>query len=228
EDMENLMDKDIALLHEKVDALTAYMVEQQKRQLAADELKRDMIPIANHMIKLTIDELADIGHQFQGEDLLFLGKKVLRDTHLIVKALDQLESIMGLADEANILGKQVFSNVVEKLSEFEQKGYFAFATEGMQIMDRIVTEFDQEDVQALGDNVVTILKTVRNMTQPDIMSIANNAVDALRQSPEPEEIPSPIELIRELTDPQVRKGMSRMLNLLKTLADQPVMDANNN
>ncbi|MDH5508426.1 MAG: DUF1641 domain-containing protein, partial [Anaerolineae bacterium] len=63
---------------------------------------------------------------------------------------------------------------------------------------------------------------------PDIMSIANNAVDALRQSPEPEEIPSPMELIRELTDPQVRKGMSRMLNLLKTLADQPVMDANNN
>ncbi|MDX1811215.1 MAG: YkgJ family cysteine cluster protein, partial [Gammaproteobacteria bacterium] len=48
---------------------------------------------------------------------------------------------------------------------------------GIQMMDRIVTEFTEEDVQALSDNVVTILKTVRNMTQPDIMALANQSVE---------------------------------------------------
>ena len=34
----------------------------------------------------------------------------------------------------------------------------------------------EHDARALADNVVTILKTVKNMTQPDIMALANNAV----------------------------------------------------
>ena len=45
-----------------------------------DELRRDLMPIANQMIKLTIDELAEIGSEFQAEDLLFLLKRLLRDT----------------------------------------------------------------------------------------------------------------------------------------------------
>ena len=37
------------------------------------------------------------------------------------------------------------------------------------IADRVVTEFTEEDVKALGDNVVTILNAVKEMTQPEVM-----------------------------------------------------------
>lgn len=215
------MDKDLALLHKKVDTLMGYMEAQQKRTQALQELQEDVIPIANHMTKLAIDELAEIGTEFRSEDLLFLVKRVLRNTPLLIRLMDQLEALMGIGEEVEILGQQVFSKTVEQLDEYERKGYFNFATEGMKIMDRIVTEFDTEDVQALGDNIVTILTTVRNMTQPDIMSFANNAVDALRDAPVPDKGPSPFQIMKELNDPKVRVGMARMLNLLKTLADQP-------
>ncbi len=214
------MDKDLAVLNQKVDTLIAYMEQQQKQQQAMQEFQADMIPIANHMVKLTIDELADIGNEFRGEDLLFLLKRVLRDTHLLIRMMDYLEGAMGFADEAELLGKQVFNQAVEKLDEMEHKGYFAFAAQGLDMVDRIVTEFSQEDAQALADNIVTIIKTVRNMTQPDIMALANRTVDVMRQEQPPESAPSAFSLLRDLGDPQVRAGMSRMLNMLKTLGAQ--------
>jgi uncharacterized protein YjgD (DUF1641 family) len=86
------------------------------------------------------------------------------------------------------------------------------------VLEKIVTEFDEEDVRALGDNIVTILTTVRNMTQPEVLSFANNAVTAI-QPVEPVENVSTLQLLRSLSDPQVRKGMARLLNIVKTLAN---------
>jgi uncharacterized protein YjgD (DUF1641 family) len=216
------MDKDLALLHEKIDYLTEQLEEQRKRQQALEELKNDMIPIANHMVKLTIDELAEIGNEFQLEDLLFLLKRLLRNTPLLLQMMDRLEALSALGDEAGLLGKQIFASSVETLDRMEREGYFAFAREGWRMTERIVAEFGEEDARALADNVVTILTTVRNMTQPDIMALANNAVEAIRVeegASENGKNPSALTLLREMNDPKVRKGMLRMLNMVKALAD---------
>jgi uncharacterized protein YjgD (DUF1641 family) len=221
------MGNDLAELNQKIDLLTSqvvYMNEQleyQRQRLQAfEELKNDLVPIANHMFRLTIDELAEIGSDFQVEDLFFLVKRLLRDTDLLVRVLDRMEGIMDLADEGQLLGKQVFNNTVEKLDLLEQQGYFTFARGAAYIMERIVSEFSEEDVRALGDNIVTILSTVRNMTQPEVLSLANQVVDSVRDEPDSAEL-STIGLLRELGDPKVRKGMARMLRIVKGLADQP-------
>ena len=221
------MADDLALLHQKVDTLTEQVAVltthaeiQQRRQREFDELKNDAIPIVNHMIKLSIDELADIGTEFEIEDLIFLLKRVIRNTHMFLAMFDRLEALMGLADETELLGKQVFNYTIEQLDKFERDGYFDFARESWLIVERIVTEFSEEDVRALGDNVVTILNTVRNMTQPEIMALANNAVGAIQEDiPETEKV-STWKLLRELGDPKVRRGMARMINILKALDEQ--------
>jgi uncharacterized protein YjgD (DUF1641 family) len=206
----------------KVDHLTQLLETQQRRQQDLDELKADLIPIGNQLLKISIDELAEIGTEFQMEDLLFLLKRLLRNTDTLVALLDRLEAGMGLAEEANLIGRQVFSNVVEELDHMEHKGYFSFAREGWSMVDRIVTEFSEEDVRALSDNIVTILYTVRNMTQPEILELANRSLAAIRSEDEvaPESV-STWSLLRELSDPKVRVGMARLLNILKVLADQP-------
>ena len=244
------MDGDLALLHEKIDMLTATMEAQRQRleilessangQLMAKldylvsqaeaqrrfqdemiELRNDVVPIANHMIKLTIDELAEVGSEFQAEDLLFLLKRLLRDTHLIVDGLDRLESMAELFDETQRLSKQVFNQAVVALDRMEHEGYFTFARGGWRIAERIVSEFGEEDIDALGDNIVTIMKTVRNLTQPEIMAMTNNALGALQAESIGEENPSMWALLRDLSDPKVRRGMARLLNMVKVLADQP-------
>ncbi|MGD8458207.1 MAG: hypothetical protein PVF83_17660 [Anaerolineales bacterium] len=215
------MDKDIALLHEKIDRLTVQIEEQRKRQQSFDELKDDLLPIANHMIKLSIDELAEIGTDFRLEDLTFLFKRLLRNTHLFIKLVDQLEALMGLMEEIQLLGRPAFSKVVEKMDELERKGYFTFANQGLDIVDRIVTEFDERDMQTLAENVVSVLRIVNNFTQPDIMNLANNAINSLREEEITKASPSMLQLIREMNDPKVRIGLARIINLLKSLVDQP-------
>ena len=214
------METDVATLNAKIDqlsaqvsVLTGYLEQQQKRQAEFDELKRDVIPMANHMIKLTIDELAEIGNEFELEDLLFLGKRILRDTHMFMKVLDRFEGMMGLADEVGLLGQQVFNSAVESLDQMERQGYFSFIRGLNYVAERVVSEFGEQDVIALGDNIVTILSTVRNMTQPQVLEIANRAIGAIQDEPESETI-STWALLRELSDPQVRKGMARMLNMV--------------
>ncbi len=212
---------DIESIHKKLDYLTEYVEAQQKRQQEFDELKQDVIPIANHMIKLSIDELAEIGTEFQVEDLFYLLKRLLRNTGLLMRLVDMLEAGMDLTEELKPIGLQAFSDMVETLDRLEREGYFTFMREGWGIIERIVQEFNEDDVRALGDNIVAILTTVRSMTQPEILSLADQAISAIQPSAAEEENVSTLALLRELSDPKVRRGMSRMLNLLKALADQP-------
>ncbi|HEC22358.1 MAG TPA: DUF1641 domain-containing protein, partial [Chloroflexi bacterium] len=171
-------------------------------------------------------ELAEIGLEFELGDLLYLLKRLLRSIPLLLRMLDQLEAISALGDEAQLLGKQVFSNLVETLDRLEREGYFAFARGGWYIAEQVVSEFSEEDVRALGDNIVIILRTIRNMTQPEVMALANNAVEAIRNEG-PEDDLSLWGLMREISDPKVRRGFARLLNMIKALADQPAPPAAN-
>lgn len=215
---------DLALLHQKLDYLTEQFEAQRRVQEEWAELKRDLIPIANHMMKLSIEELAEIGNDFETDDLLFLLKRLLRDTHLLVGMLGQLESLVELGDEANRLIQPIFNQTVEGLNELEQKGYFSFLRGLTYVADRVVTEFNEQDVRELGDNIVTILTTVRHMTQPQVLSFANSLIQTAVENPVEEGV-STWRLLRELGDPKVRQGMARMLNIVKSMADQNPPDS---
>jgi uncharacterized protein YjgD (DUF1641 family) len=210
---------DLETLHQKIDLISEQLEAQQRRQMELQELQQDLIPVVNHMIKLSIDELAEIGTEFQLEDLFFLLKRVLRNTRLIRRLMDMVEGGAGLIDELTPIGNQAFSTTVETLDRLEREGYFSFAQEGWKILERIVSEFNEKDVRALGDNIVTILTTVRKMTQPEVLALANNAISAISPQEEVKDI-STLRLIRELGDPRVRRGMARLLNMVKALDDQ--------
>jgi uncharacterized protein YjgD (DUF1641 family) len=140
---------------------------------------------------------------------------------MLLAMMDRLEALMGVGEEVELLGKQVFNYTVEQLDQMERDGYFAFAREGWSIMERVVSEFNEEDVRALGDNIVTILTTVRNMTQPEVLALANNAIGAIQDGYVPDKPISTLQLLQELRKPEVRIGIARMLNLVKVLANNP-------
>ncbi|GAB4418738.1 MAG: hypothetical protein Kow002_05840 [Anaerolineales bacterium] len=189
------MDKDLALLHQKLDYLTAQLEAQRQQQEGINELMQDAIPVVNHMIKLSIDELAEIGTDFQLEDLTFLLKRLLRDTRLLVGLLDQVEAVAELAEEGQVMGKRIFHQVTMELDRLEREGYFGIARAGISVADRIVHEVEAEDVEALG----------------------NRLVDALKEDV-PEKI-SLFALLRAMGDQKVRRGLYRSLNLLKVIGD---------
>ncbi|MGB9673956.1 MAG: hypothetical protein ACPL3P_07435 [Anaerolineales bacterium] len=188
------------LLMGRLDRIESYLAAQQKQAEELEELKRDLIPIGNHMIKVTIDELAEIGSEFRVEDLFFLFKRLLRDTHLLLKALDQLELLMGLSEEINRLMKPIFNTTVEELDKLEQEGFFNLAKAAFLAVRRIANQFAPQDVDIFATEISGVLAALR---QP------------------PTEAPSLISIMREMNEPQLRIGLARTMNMLKALGNLP-------
>lgn len=222
------MQAEIAALHNKVEALTCQVAalitlleEQRQHQRPVEELVNEAGPIANLVMKKLTGKLAELDGQFSLEMLTAFTQRLMVNLPRLNKLLDLLEAGTDLLDEAGQLSQPLMASATATITELERRGYFAFAQEGQRIVDRVVTEFSVEDVRALGDNIVTILTTVRNMTQPDIMALANKAADSLH-APEPSLADAtPWALVREMNDPQVRKGLARLLRMVRTFAEQP-------
>jgi uncharacterized protein YjgD (DUF1641 family) len=207
-------------LHTKLDAILDNIEAQRQRQEGWIELQNDVVPIANHMIKLTIDELAEVGNEFQLEDLLFLVKRVLRDTQLLSELVGRLESMVELADDVQTVGNQAFHQTIVALDRMERQGYFAFARGGWRIIEKIVDEFGEEDINALGDNIVLILNTIKEMTQPEIMNfVRNTLLVAEAAGDQPVDI-SYGALLRQARDPAVRRGLSLTMRVLHGIGTQ--------
>lgn len=207
-------------LHSKLDTILENLEVQRQRQEGWIELQNDVVPIANQMIKLTIDELAEVGNEFQLEDLLFLVKRLLRDTHLLTELVGRLEAVVELADDVQSVGNQAFHRTIAALDQMERYGYFTFARSSWRILDKIVNAFGEEDINALGDNIVLILNTVKEMTQPEIMNFVRNtlliAEDKINQ---PVDI-SYTGLLRQMRDPAVRRGLALTMRVLHVVGAQ--------
>ena len=72
---------------------------------------------------------------------------------------------------------------------------------------------------ALGDNIVTILNTVKDLTQPDMLQTLNNALGVYRQMDidVPEQV-SLISIMKELRTPEMRRSMIFLIKFLQNLA----------
>ena len=130
----------------------------------------------------------------------------------------ELEPLRDLAAEVGVLSGPALEAVTERVTRMEERGYLAFLRGGGQVVDRIVTSFDEQDVQALGDNVVLMLETLRDLTQPEILRLLRQTAGSVGHLDVPgEPPPSTVGLLRQLRDPEVRRGLARMLELLRTV-----------
>ncbi|MEA3335563.1 MAG: DUF1641 domain-containing protein [Chloroflexota bacterium] len=218
----------IAELNQKIDNLTEQVTflsevarQQQLRQREWDELKADLSPIANDMYMVAVEQLQEIEPHVQIEDLLHLVKRLARNTNNIENMLDQLESLSDFVQDASPIANEAFLSLVEELDEMERKGYFRLIREAQYVLDNIAEAFGPEDVRQLGDNVVTILTTVKEMTQPEVMNTVQHLAGTMREmEADPDKIEtSTWSILKQLRDPQVRRGMATTLEMLKAVGE---------
>ena len=220
------MEEQLLELNQKIDTLTeqvAFLAEeariQRVRRQEFDELKNDLTPVMQEMYQLSVRELDEIDGYVELEDMLRLMKRLMRNTRNLEQMLDQMESLMELGQDISPLTQQAFLTVMARLEEMERKGYFSFMQEGLAIMDRVVEEYSEEDVRQLGDNIVLILNTVKEMTQPEIMRMLQDTAVAIRDDEYADKDVSMFSILRQLNDPEVKRGLAKTLNVLKTVAD---------
>lgn len=206
-------------INKKLDFILSEINLQRKHRQEMEDLKNDLMRVAKDVYLTSLDELEQVHDYLKTGDILHLFKKLLRNINNLTKLFDQLENIRDFIKDFGPISKEMVIDFMHKLDELDRKGYFEFLKESQKILDNIVTSFTIDDFKALGDNIVTILNTIKNLTQPDMLHAINNAVNVYKKLDiEVKDKISLLELIKELNHPETKKAIFFGLQFLKSLS----------
>jgi TusE/DsrC/DsvC family sulfur relay protein len=121
-----------------------------------------------------------------------------------------------LYDELAPVLRVVMGSAIGRLDALERDGTLAFVRELGGVGQKVLANFSAADVRQLGDAVVTILETVRTLTQPDVMRVAADAGDAIQHA----DTAKPMGLfgmMRATKDDDVQRGMAVMMEVLRRI-----------
>jgi uncharacterized protein YjgD (DUF1641 family) len=222
------MDQALLEINQKLDALTAQMavLSEQARlsaqtRDAANDLVETAVPIARDAITLASIHLEEVQGYVELDDLLRLVKKLVRRVPQIEMLLDQLDSVTDMLEITRPILKEGMDKATSVANELERKGYVDFVQGGMRLADNVVTSFTREDVDRLGDNVVLILNTVKEMTQPEVMGLVQRTALSVQDAEDtPMEPPSIFALLKSMRDPQTRRGLAKVMAMLHTVGEE--------
>lgn len=213
------------LLTEQMAVLTADALARRRRHDAFEELTGDLARVSEDAMAMATRELDSLSRTADLADTLRLLRRLVEVAPTLERALVGLSAAAELLDEAAPLGTDVMALMTERLDTADRKGYFRFASATLGVADRVVTNFDEHDVEQLGDNVVTMLEALREVTQPEMLAFLGRMIEAVKSEQraveaEPTEPPSLWSLARQVGDPDVRRGMARALHTLRAVSSE--------
>ena len=206
-------------LDRKLDLVLAEVESARRLRREFEELKDDLSRVGKDLFQTATAELEEVAPFVRTGDFTELSKRLVRNINTLNELLVQLESARALVEDATPLGRQIFHDGLTKLDELDHKGYFAMGRELARATDNVVGNFTVEDVRLLADNLVAILQTVKNLTQPEMLQSINNAVGVYRNIDfESTEEYSLWRAFREVNKPEMRRGLGFVINFMRNLS----------
>ncbi len=217
------LDARLESLDAKLDLVLAEVDEIRRLRREVEELKEDLSRVGKDLLSSTVNELEDIAPFVRTGDFSDLIKRLLRNTNTFNDLLVQLEGARDFVKDATPLASALMQDALRALDTLDQKGYFEKGRELTRAIDNVVGEFSVEDVHQLGNNATTILHTVKNLTQPEMLDAVDNAIEIYRKIDfNTIEEYSPFKAFREINKPEMRRGLGFMIVFLRNLsAHQP-------
>jgi uncharacterized protein YjgD (DUF1641 family) len=211
-------------INEKLDEILVCATQQRLRSEMMDDLLADLSIIGKDAFRSTVVELDKQGIELNVDDLKNLSFKVIRNLDKFSAMLSIFESAYDLMQDLSPVVREMIIDFIKKLHELEKKGYFEFFTEVFKIVDNIITHYSAEDVKLLADNIVTILDTIKNVTQPQMLHALNNAL-SVYQRLDLDNIPeySIWKAMKEMRTPEMKRGIGFLVTFLKNLSAENVM-----
>ncbi|HEX8952322.1 MAG TPA: DUF1641 domain-containing protein, partial [Polyangia bacterium] len=121
--------------------------------------------------------------------------------------------------------REVMATATTRLDELDKRGWFDKARAIGSVAERVLDHYSADDVRAFGDAIVSILDTVRALTQPEVLAIAGETAHALAHTEEAEPI-GLVGILRASHKKDVQKGMAVLMELLRNVgrAAQSMVD----
>ncbi len=112
--------------------------------------------------------------------------------------------------------RQALGALSSELGGLEERGYFAFGKGLLNVLDRIVSGYTPEDIEELGRNVVTILDTLRALTQPEVMALAAEVSGAVEDADKMAPV-GVVGMAKAARDADAQQGMAVLVEALRRL-----------
>ncbi len=204
----------------QLEVLTDEAMRQRASRERWSELTEVMTPIASQAMNTVSGELEALDVSI--DDVTRFARTMVTTLPTLERLVSQLTSIAELVEVVAPMAEPVMASATARLATLDERGYFDIGRSGLGVIDRVVTSFTEEDVEALGDNIALILQTVREMTQPEVMQMLQRTFTTVQvgEHVEPTEPPGTFALLREMRRPEVRRGLAKALNMLRSLGEE--------
>lgn len=217
------LERKIDLLAEQVAFLAEEGRARRRQREQYEELLADVTPLAGEAMSVATRQLEGLRSRGDLANLVHLMTRLVEVAPTLDRMLVLVDSVSELSADAMPLTSDAMALASDRLAELDRRGYFEFVGAGFGVVDRVVTSFSKDDVDQLADTVVTMLETVKELTQPEILGLIQHMIDGLERqqaaiTEESAEPPSLWTLAKKLRDPDVRKGMARALNTLAAVS----------
>ena len=208
-------------INQKLDLVLHYVNQQRLKSEAIEDLVTDVSIIGKDIFHDAVNELDNQNIELDIDEIKMLIFKLIKNAGNFVTVLSAFESLNDFLKDAGPVANEVLIDIIKKMHEFEKKGYFEFIKELMHVFDNIITNYSGEDVRLLSDNIVTIMDTIKNMTQPEMLGAMNNAFNIFKNlNPDDVEEYSILKAFREMRTPEMKRGIGFIMLFLKNLTKE--------
>ncbi len=133
-------------------------------------------------------------------------------------ALDELlahaRGQQDFIDEMRPVASSMVRVATRQFAQLEAEGTIGFGRAAMRLGQRVMQGYTPEDVDELGDSIVSILDTVRAVTKPEILALVQEGAETLEEAEEAPPI-GVIGLARASSDVNVQKGLGILVASLR-------------
>lgn len=186
-----LMQQQITELNQKVDLLLEYISEQRQKRQVFDDLADDLYRISNDAFKTAVKEFDDRGIEMNMDELKIMFFKFIRNIETFNTLLTMLESVTDLVKDVSPIAKEVIIDLTHELDRLENAGVF-------DSLKTIFNNISNPQFLATMAHLTTVLTEIKPDAELDNKSL--------------------FKIIKEMRSPEVRRGLSYGLRIVKELS----------
>ncbi|MCA9573006.1 MAG: DUF1641 domain-containing protein, partial [Myxococcales bacterium] len=130
--------------------------------------------------------------------------------------VERQELVEDLIREMTPVAREALNAMAGQMQTWEDRGWFAMGHALIGLFDDLANAYGPDDVHELRGHVVQIVDTVRNLTQPEVLDLANEATDVLHHADDVQPV-GPWGMAKAAGDKDVQRGMAVALEMLRHL-----------
>lgn len=208
-------------INQKIDLILDYVNQQRLKTQMLEDLANDVSIVGKDIFDTTVSELDKYSVEVNPDEIKLLLIRLLKNADTFHSLLDMLESANDFVKDALPILNEMMIDFMKKLNEIEQKGYFKFINNWIEVINEIVANSSEEDMEKLSKSIPNVLAIMKKLTQPQVIESMKNAVEAYEATlqSEPKKY-SIFKMLREMQKPEMKRTMWFLAELNKNISNK--------